>query len=322
MTGGHGDFRQMSESRHNHGYCSCGDYNSCCVIADGVDECIKAVREELRRGAHCIKIMAPVASPADRPDLMHQYREDEIRAIVNETTERRTYVAAHCHPASAVRRCVEFGVRSIEHGTLIDDDTARFVAERGAYIVPTMVVIFVLVEMGRQLGFPPVSQEKAEYAYKQALSGMDKMRKAGVLVSLSIDNTALPASVDPFGLMRQLVTLLQARDGLGSPFGARQALQMATLDGARDLGLGEVTGSLTPGKRADVILIRTADLNLSAAGEGQVDRLLMAAQPANVDTVMVEGRLVKRGGALVGVDAREIVARARAASAGLIERAG
>jgi cytosine/adenosine deaminase-related metal-dependent hydrolase len=151
---------------------------------------------------------------------------------------------------------------------------------------------------------------------------VNAFRKAGILVSLSIDNTALPASVDPFGLMRQLATLLQARDGLGSPFGARHALQMATFDGARDLGLGEITGSLTPGKRADVILIRTADLNLTAAGEGQIDRLLMAAQPANVDTVMVEGRLVKRGGALVGVDVREIVARARAASAGLLKRAG
>ena len=87
MTGGHGDFRQMSESRHNHGYCSCGDFNSLCVIADGVDECIKAAREELRRGAHCIKIMGSggVASPTD-PIWMHQYREDEIRAIVNETT--------------------------------------------------------------------------------------------------------------------------------------------------------------------------------------------------------------------------------------------
>ena len=97
-------------------------------------------REELRQGAHCIKIMGSggVASPTD-PIWMNQYREDEIRAIVNECTERRTYVAAHCHPASAVRRCVEFGVRSIEHGTLIDDETARFVAAKGAYIVPTMV---------------------------------------------------------------------------------------------------------------------------------------------------------------------------------------
>src|SRR5213078_4217818 len=90
-----------------------------------------------------------VASPTD-PIWMNQYREDEIRAIVNECVERRTYAAAHCHPASSVRRCVEFGVRSIEHGTLIDDETARYVASTDAYIVPTMVIIFALVELLRQ----------------------------------------------------------------------------------------------------------------------------------------------------------------------------
>jgi cytosine/adenosine deaminase-related metal-dependent hydrolase len=151
---------------------------------------------------------------------------------------------------------------------------------------------------------------------------VNAFRKAGVLVSLSIDNTALPASVDPFALMRQLITLLQARDGLSSPFGARQALQMATLDGAHDLGLADVTGSLTPGKRADLILVRLQDLNLTAAGEGHVERLLMAAQPANVDTVLVDGRPLKRGGELLEVDLAELLAHARAASAGLQRRAG
>jgi cytosine/adenosine deaminase-related metal-dependent hydrolase len=151
---------------------------------------------------------------------------------------------------------------------------------------------------------------------------VNAMRKAGILVSLSIDNTALPASVDPFGLMRGLVTLLQARDGLGSPLGARQALQMATIDGARDLGLGEVTGSLTTGKRADLILVRIGDLNLTAAADGQIDRLLMAAQPVNVETVMVDGRLVKQGGVLVGANVGEIMARAREAAAELLKRAG
>jgi imidazolonepropionase-like amidohydrolase len=122
MTGGHGDLRQMSDSQHSHGYCSCGEANSIAVMADGVDACIKAVREELRRGAHCIKIVGSggVSSPTD-PIWMNQFREDEIRAIVNETRERRTYTSAHCHPASAIRRCVEFGVRVIEHGTLIDE---------------------------------------------------------------------------------------------------------------------------------------------------------------------------------------------------------
>jgi cytosine/adenosine deaminase-related metal-dependent hydrolase len=97
---------------------------------------------------------------------------------------------------------------------------------------------------------------------------------------------------------------------------------MATLDGARDLGLADITGSLTPGKRADLVLIRLQDLNLSGAGEGYVDRLLMAAQPANVDTVLVDGRPLKRGGKLVDVDLGDLLTRARAASAALRRRAG
>ena len=151
---------------------------------------------------------------------------------------------------------------------------------------------------------------------------LNAFRKAGVLVSLSIDNTALPASVDPFGLMRQLIILLQTRDVAPSPFGARQALQMATLDGARALGLADACGSLTPGKRADLILIRTGGLNLTAAGDRQIDRLLMAAQPANVDSVMVDGRFLKRGGKLLLVDAADVALAAQTAARALVARAG
>jgi len=188
MTGGHGDMRKQDEAPDYKAMCSCGVFNSFAKIADGVDECTRATREELRQGAHCIKIMGSggVASPTD-PIWMNQYREDEIRAIVNECTERRAYASAHCHPASAVRRCVEFGVRSIEHGTLIDDETARFVAKSDSYIVPTLVIIFALVELGKKLGFPPESQVKAQYAFNQALSGLEKMRKAGVKVGYGTD---------------------------------------------------------------------------------------------------------------------------------------
>src|SRR6202044_3578722 len=75
MTGGHADTRPMNESRHLQGYCSCGHASALGVVADGVDECIKAAREELRRGAHCIKVMAfgGVTSPTD-PIWMNQYR--------------------------------------------------------------------------------------------------------------------------------------------------------------------------------------------------------------------------------------------------------
>src|SRR5271169_2765386 len=145
MTGGHGDLRQIHERPHYQSACACGDSplaNAFAVLADGVDACIVAAREELRQGAHCIKIMASggVASPTD-PIWMNQFREDEIRAVVNEATERGTYTSAHCHPAAAVKRCIEFGVRVIEHGTLMDDETASLASDRGTYVVPTLVII-------------------------------------------------------------------------------------------------------------------------------------------------------------------------------------
>src|SRR5215813_8901214 len=245
MTGGHGDFRPLEQKSHEHELCSCGVVNWGCRMADGVDACIHAARDELRQGAHCIKIMGSggVASPTD-PIWMNQYREDEIRAIVNECTERRTYVAAHCHPASAVRRCVEFGVRSIEHGTLIDDATAQFVAEKGAFIVPTMTIIFALIELGRQLGFPPQSQEKAEYAFKQAISGLDLMRGAGVKLAYGTDllGPTYVRQCREFLLRREVFTPLEL-------------LRQATSIPAELMMLDGKIGCIAPGAFADLLVV-------------------------------------------------------------------
>src|SRR5512146_3195044 len=274
MTGGHGDMRQMSERHHTHGYCSCGDFNTLSVIADGFDGVIKATREELRHGAHCIKIMGSggVASPTD-PIWMNQYREDEIRAIVNECVERRTYVSAHCHPASAVRRCVEFGVRSIEHATLIDAETARFVAQRGAYIVPTMVIIFALVELGRKLGFPPQSQEKAEFAYKQALSGMESMRKAGVRIGFGTDllGETYVQQCREFTIRKEVFTPLEI-------------LRQATSNNAALLQQEGKLGCIKEGAHADLLVVD---------GDPLEDIELLAAQGRNLRVIMRAGELVK-----------------------------
>lgn len=274
MTGGHGDFRPLEQKSGHAELCSCGIVNWACRVADGVDACIQATRDELRQGAHCIKIMGSggVASPTD-PIWMNQYREDEIRAIVNECTERRTYVAAHCHPASAIRRCVEFGVRSIEHGTLIDDDTARFVAQRGAYIVPTMVVIFALVEMGRQLGFPAASQEKAEYAYKEALSGMDKMRSAGVKVGFGTDLLG-PTYVQEcreFTIRSEVFTPLEL-------------LRQATSVNAELMMQEGKLGCIAPGARADLLVVD---------GDPLRDISLLAADGKNLRVIIRDGAVVK-----------------------------
>jgi imidazolonepropionase-like amidohydrolase len=268
MTGGHGDLRLPDAA------CACAAGNTFCVLADGVDACLRAAREELRLGAHCIKIMGSggVASPTD-PIWMNQFREDEIRAIVNEAAERRSYVAAHCHPASAIRRCVEYGVRSIEHGTLIDDETARFVAARGAYVVPTMVIIFVLVELGPKLGLPPESQAKAEAVYKEALSGLDRMRRAGVKVGFGTDLLG-PTHV-------QQCRELTLRREVFSPV---EILRQATSINAELMQLEGQLGCVAPGACADLLVVD---------GDPLADIGLLAADGRKLAAIVRGGEVVK-----------------------------
>ena len=274
MTGGHGDMRPIEEPPRDDESCACGGTNTFARMADGVDACIRGAREELRQGAHCIKIMGSggVASPTD-PIWMNQYREDEIRAIVNEAAERRSYVSAHCHPASAVRRCVEFGVRAIEHGTLIDDETARFVATKGAYVVPTMAVIFSLVELGRELGFPPQSQEKAQVAYDSALVGMDRMRTAGVQVGFGTDLIGKPYVMEcrEFTIRSEVFTPIEI---------LRQA---TSVNAALMMQEGQL-GSIAPGAHADLLVVD---------GDPLVDIGLLAADGRNLRLIVRAGQVMK-----------------------------
>jgi imidazolonepropionase-like amidohydrolase len=213
-----------------------------------------------------------VASPTD-PIWMNQYRDDEIRAIVNECAERRTYVAAHCHPASAIRRSVEFGVRCIEHGTMIDRATADFVVERGAFIVPTMAIIFTLMEQGETLGFPAASQEKIEIAYAEALRGMDVMRQAGVKLGFGTD------------LLGDLY-VQQAREFVirSEVFSPIEILRQATSGSAEILMEEGRLGCIAEGAHADIIVVD---------GDPLADITLLAKDGAALDLIMRAGTIVK-----------------------------
>jgi imidazolonepropionase-like amidohydrolase len=239
MTGGHGDFRPMSVDT-SHGLCACGGHNCLSVVADGVEECIRATREQLRR---------------------------------NETVERRTYVSAYCHPASAVRRCVEFGVRVIEHGTLIDDETSRYVAEQGAYIVPTMAIIFALIEVGPKLGFPKASQDKMQVAFKQAISGMDSMRKAGVKMGLGTDllGETYTRQTREFAIRREV-------------FSPLEILRQATSMNAEILNMQGQLGCIAPNALADILVVD---------GDPLKDVELLAAQGQHLKVIMRAGELVR-----------------------------
>jgi imidazolonepropionase-like amidohydrolase len=276
QTGGHGDFRPGDHALDAGHYCGCSySPDPMAVIADGADAVRKAVREELRRGAAHIKIMGSggVASPTDPLDRC-QYSDDEIRAAVDEADRAGSYVAAHCHPKEAVRRAAAFGVRSIEHATLIDRETAEFVAERGAFTVPTMSTLFALLEEGEKLGFPPVSMEKLRRVSDSTLSSLEIMKRAGVKMGLGTD------------LLGSLHVLQSTEFTLRAKvLPAIDVLRSACVVNAELLGQSGKLGCIREGAMADLLVLDGNPLeDMSVLGSGG-DR---------VAVIMKDGRFHKR----------------------------
>jgi imidazolonepropionase-like amidohydrolase len=187
QTGGHADFRGLHEDSIECCFCAqrAGSFG---VIADGVSEVRRAAREELRKGASQIKIMASggVASPTD-PVWNLQYSEEEIRAIVWEATSWRTYVMAHSYTPESIRRCVEYGVRSIEHANLIDEETARFCTEKGAWVVPTLATYDALRTDAADLGFPKESLAKVDDVALAGRRSLEILKAAGTNIGFGSD---------------------------------------------------------------------------------------------------------------------------------------
>jgi len=147
------------------------------------------------------------------------------------------------------------------------------------------------------------------------------MLAAGIPVGLSIDTVALSGDADMFAIMKAIQNVENGRalDEFRLP--ARRVLEIATIGGARSMGLGDKIGSLVPGKRADLIMIDTRAVNLAVVTE-PAHLIVEAAQPANVDSVVVDGKFLKRGGRLTRVDTAAIVDAARKAYAGVHQRSG
>jgi cytosine/adenosine deaminase-related metal-dependent hydrolase len=144
---------------------------------------------------------------------------------------------------------------------------------------------------------------------------------AGVTVGLSVDTTTLSGNADMFAIMKAIQNIENGRARDEFKISARRVLELATIDGARSMGVGDVVGSLTAGKRADLIMVDTRAVNLGLLTE-PAHLLVEAAQPANVDTVMIDGRIVKRAGRLTTLDVGEVIDAAQRAYSGLRQRSG
>jgi len=270
QTGGHGDWRAPHQDTIEHGI---GGLVAGFIICDGADEVRKATRDQLRRGATQIKVMASggAASPTDPIDAT-QFTVDELRAAVDEARVRDTYVLAHAYHPKSIANCLEAGVRSIEHGNLLDEATARRMAKEGAFLVPTLVTYEVLSERGEALGMARASVEKIRYV---GASGEDSIRvamAAGVRIGSGSDLLGEPMREKA----RELV--LQAR--VMGPMGAIVA---ATQTNAELFGLSDRIGTVEEGKLADLIVVD---------GDPLAD-IGVLADASRVRVVVKEGEVVK-----------------------------
>jgi imidazolonepropionase-like amidohydrolase len=148
--------------------------------ADGVDECVKAVRARLRQGADFIKIHSGggVMSEGD-PIWWRNYSIEEIRAICDEAHAFRRKVAAHAHGTEGIKVALRGGVDSIEHGSLMDDEGREMMLEKEAYLVPTLATTGSIIKNGLKTGAPPASIEKGKFMYAKAQENFKKAYRMG-----------------------------------------------------------------------------------------------------------------------------------------------
>ena len=269
QSGGHGDMRARGAS--------VVDPHQCCpsigIVCDGVDAVRKAARDQLRTGAHHIKIMLSggVASPTDRVDST-QFSESEIRAVVEEAEGANRYVCGHAYTARAVNRGLRLGVRSIEHGNLIDDESVQLFVEKDAYLVPTLITYERLKADGEAAGLPAASRDKVDTVLHAGLEALDRANKGGVKIVFGSDllGAMQVHQSQEFRIRARVQT-------------AQEVLRSATLTAAELIGLEGKLGVIAPGAFADLLIVN----------ENPLDDVTVLADPdVTIDSVIKAGQLV------------------------------
>jgi len=273
QTGGHADMRPRGV-RQREMFCTCAGLGLIGAIADGVGEVRRAVREQVRNGANQIKIMAGggISSPSD-PLEGTQFSLEELRAACEEAEAANLYAMAHAYSPRAVTRAVQAGVRSIEHGNLIDRETARVMKTEGAFLVPTLATYAALADEGERLGW------SAEMLAKLATVSARGIESVQLAVS---EGVPVVFGTDLLGHMHDRQS--GEFDLRASAMSASQMLQSATFTAAQLLREEGRLGELTAGAWADVLLV-----------DGDPTReLSMLTQPEEGIRVIVQaGRTVK-----------------------------
>jgi len=278
QTGGHGDSRRRGQH-------AIDAHPGCPVttrVVDGVDAIRQAAREELRNGAHHIKIMVSggVASPTDAVDAT-QYSLDEIRAVVEEAQAVGKYVSAHAYPGAAISRAVRCGVRSIEHGNLLDQVSLELMVEHGTFLTPTLTTYWALKAEGPQWGLPPESHAKVDAVLDAGLDALRLAHQAGVKLCYGTDCLG--------GMQRHQLREFAIRAQVQP---AIEVIRAATVNAAELLGQTGQLGVIAEGAHADLVVVDgdpLADVSALVAADGNQPAVIQAGK-------VVSGTLKPDGG--------------------------
>ena len=269
QTGGHGDMRRPGENL---------EQCLCCPglgrICDGVAEVRRAVRDEVRKGATHIKLMVSggIASPTDRI-ASTQFSTEEIRAAVEEAEAANLYCMGHAYTARAIRRALECGVRSIEHGNLVDEETAGLYVEKGAFFVPTLVVLFTMAKDGEKHGLLPHVIAKVPEVFEAGTRALDICHRRGVKIAYG---------TDLLGTMhdRQSEEFL-IRAEIQKPI---EVIRSATSIAAELFQMSGEIGVVAEGARADLLVVD---------GDPTENLQLLVGQGRHLKAIMKDGRFYK-----------------------------
>ena len=239
QTGGHSDMRSPGDHSHTEG-CFCGA--GCGMICDGVDEVRRACRHEIRKGATQIKIMVSggVASPTDRITST-QYSAEEITAAVEEAESASLYVMAHAYTARSIQRALQCGVRSIEHGNLLDDSSIDLFLEHDAFLVPTLVTYYALA---KDKSLPGWLHAKLGEVFDAGIHALELAHRRGVNIAFGSDLLG--------AMQEQELTEFALRGEVQPP---ADVLRAATVNAAKLLRMEGLIGVAAPGAFADLIAV-------------------------------------------------------------------
>ncbi len=243
-------------------------------VVDGVEEMRKAVREEIKYGSDWIKLLVTGAfmSAGDNPRDVH-FSPEEVAVAVEEARRHGVPVMAHAHAAEGIKLAIRAGVRSIEHGTFIDDEGIALAKERGTFLVPTVYIGDYYIEKGSPSGMQDKMVELSRRYAAEHYRRVGAAIRAGVKIATGSDFGGYPPEINA----REVACLVKA--GM-TPM---QALQAATRVGAELLGWEDRLGTVEPGKLADLVAV---------PGDALAD--LTALE--RVHFVMLGGRVVRRPG--------------------------